>query len=344
MNGRAQIVVSFAHDFWNWWSDELKAMLPAKLKGEPTQRDRFDIYLGTDETVVETVVHGAGQKMVEAKPVDKLGEDCWEQIGVLAETGTPRLHLDGADYHIIPVTLPKASREQLASALSFQLPGLVPLEEQLIDWNFAELAREGGHVELALVLAKSVRLDAIETLFADHDLMPPTFCVRLEDQTIILRKPLEMGRNPFKDRRMQVALAVFAMLAMIPLLTIAGANIMSAIETDRSEKLEAELAPRLAGEKQILKEEMVRRAAAPLFRLPSASNRLESIARHLPDSDWTVTATQNPDSSFEFVADMKDRTAAEASLKKARQIRSLQPAAEINTENLRARVRYRVEG
>jgi len=87
---------------------------------------------------------------------------------------------------------------------------------------------------------------------------------------------------------------------------------------------------------------MMRRAAAPLLNIPSASNILEALAQNLPASDWAVSSAQSPDGTFEFVADMADRDMAETAMREARTIGRFEVAEEIDTENLRARVRYRM--
>ncbi len=341
MKGKGIKAAEAIHDFWTWWSDELREMLPRDFRGEATERNRFDLFMAKDETTIETVNDGAGQKMREAYALDALPVESWEQITEFAEIRNARLFLGESDFLALPVKLPRASSAQLRSALELQLPSLVPLDPDLIDWDYVELSRNDTHIELSLIMAKSSRLDALETLFAQHDLMPPAFCVQLDDKTITLRKPLEIARKPLEERKMQFAMAMAVMLAMIPVLTIGGAKMMKSIEIDRAERLEEELAPRLAAEKTIAREEMIRRAASPLLNMPSASNRLEGLAQNLPESDWTVSAAQQPDGSFEFVADMLNQEEAELALKQTPVLSRFEMTEELESESPRTRIRYR---
>lgn len=329
------------HDFWTWWNDELREMLPKGFRGEATERNRFDLFMAKDETTIETVNDGAGQKMQEAYALENLPLESWEQITEFADVRKARLFLGDSDFLALPVKLPRASSAQLRSALELQLPSLAPLDPELIDWDYVELSRNETHIELALIMAKCARLDALESLFAQHDLMPPAFCVQLDGKTITLRKPLEIARKPLEERKMQFAMAMAVMLAMIPVLTIGGAKMMNSIEIDRAVRLEEELAPRLAAEKTIAREEMIRRAASPLLNMPSASYRLERLAENLPETDWTVSAKQQPDGSFEFVADMLNREEAESALKQAPILSRLEMTEELESEAPRNRIRYR---
>lgn len=320
----------------------MRGMLPAGLQGLPTERDRFDILLGAGGVTIETVTGGDARRMVENCALEELDEESWQQIAALTQDQQPRLFLESKDILQIPIILPRASAGQLRSALALQIPAISPLKPEYIVWDYAELSRSEKEIDLVVVIARVAKIEAIENHFFDQALMPPTFCTRVDDHILTLRKPLEI-RNSFlasKDQKIMAAAAL--MLAIIPVATIAAAELLSSLNIARAERLEQDLAPRLAREKQVRQEEMVRRTAAPLYHIPSASNRLESLARHLPGSDWTVASSQSADGRFEFVADMANREAAEDALGAAPIIRNIRPAEEIPTENLRARVRYEV--
>lgn len=342
MNGRLSKAAEIAHDFWAWWSDEMREILPAGLKGDPTERDRFDIFLNDDETAIETVVHGAAQRMVEPCGLNKLPEESWEQINALSQGQKPRLFLAVQDILQISVTMPRASAGQLRSAIMLQLPSLVPILPEQIEWNFTELSRDAQDIQVLLVIARKSRLDDLEEVFAKQGLMPPSFCARVADNSLVLRKPLELSRQPMSGKKRFVAMAATIMLAMIPVFTVGGAEMLASLNLERAERLEQDLAPKLARAKEAQREEMIRRAAAPLLAIPSASNILETIAENLPESDWTIASSQSADGNFEFIADIADRETTETALRKTRLIRQLEAAEEIQTENMRARVRYRV--
>ena len=106
---------------WSWWSDEMRAMLPAGLQGLPTERDRFDILLDSCSVTIETVTGGNARRMVENYAFEDLDEDSWEQIAALAQDQQPRLFLESKDVLEIPVILPRASAGQLRSALALQI-------------------------------------------------------------------------------------------------------------------------------------------------------------------------------------------------------------------------------
>lgn len=326
---------------WSWWSDELRAMLPAGLQGLPTERDRYDILLDSGSVTIETVTGGDARRMVQNCAFENLDEESWEQIAALTQDQQPRLFLETKDVLQIPVILPRASAGQLRSALSLQISTLSPLEPEYIVWDFAETARSEKEIHLVVAIARLAKIENIESHFFDQALMPPTFCARVEDQIVTLRRPLEI-KNSFLGSKDKKILAAALMLATIPVTTIAVAELLTSLNIARAERLEQNLVPRLAQEKQIRQEEMVRRAAAPLYNIPSASNRLESLARYLPGSDWTVASSQSADGRFEFVADMADREAAETALQTTPIIGNIRPVEEIPTENLRERVRYEV--
>ncbi|MEO9599804.1 hypothetical protein [Parasphingorhabdus sp.] len=341
MKGKAAIAGQAVFAFWAWWSDQLCSILPERWRGGATERNRLDLFILPEETLVESVDNGSGRKLREAYALENLPAESWKQVAALSDVRKARLFLGEHDLLVVPVKLPRVGGGQIRSALELQLPSLVPLDPYLLEWDFIELSRDAAHIQLVLVMAKCARLDVLESLFAQHDLMPPAFCVRLEGKVLTLRRPLEISHKPLEERKMQFAILIAAMLAMIPALTIGGAKMMTSIENDRAESLRQELAPRFAVEKTIAREEMIRRAASPLLNMPSASNRLESLARSLPETDWTVSAAQQPDGSFEFVADMRDREKAESALKQIPILSRLELAEELESESLRSRIRYR---
>ncbi|MEP3226281.1 MAG: hypothetical protein ABJO01_09920 [Parasphingorhabdus sp.] len=342
MTGRFSQAAETVHGFWSWWSDEMLGMLPASLKGDPTERDRFDIFLGDEETVIEKVVRGAAQKMVEPCGFNDLPDESWEQISVLLQDQKPRLFLAAKDILQIPVTMPRASAGQIRSALTLQLPGLVPLMPEHIDWNFVEIARDAQNIEITLVIARSSRLDELEEAFAYKEIMPPVFCANVADRCLVLRKPLELTHRPINDKKLLATMAAIGMLAMIPVFTIGGAEMLASLNLERAERLQKDLAPKLAQVRDVRREETIRRAAAPLFNMPSAANLLEMIAQNLPESDWAIASSQSADGSFEFIADMANRESAETALRTIPQIKQLEIAEEMQAENKRARVRYRI--
>ncbi len=340
MNIRKTKTFETAHRFWDWWTDELHGLLPEKLRGDPTERGRFDIFLGSGETTIEFVHHGDGESMLEARAIDELPVDGWEQISEFAQKQKQRLFLDDTDFLKITVQLPRASASQIDAALQLQLPSLVPMELDMLDWGYVELERSDTNIELALVIAKSARIDELENLFAEQSLMPPAFCAKIEDKIAYLRKPLEISNRSIEKSKF--AMAALVMIAMIPLITIAGAKIMTATEVANIERLEGILASRQAQEKQILKEEMVRRSVAPLLNMPSASNRLEALAQNLPDTSWTVSTAQKPDGRFQFVADMQDRDDTEQALNQTKDLQNPKPVEKLEADGGRFRVRYQV--
>lgn len=318
------------------------SMAPASWRGDPTPRDRFDIYLGNDETALEIVENGEARRMSENRAFEQLEQDNWDQIAEFSQTHSLRLFLDAGDFLEIPVSLPKASASQMRSALTLQLPTLVPIIPDQLGWNFTEIGRNEKSIELSLIIARSSRLDELEALFAVHGLMPPTFCVNVADQNVDLRKPLELSSKPMSNKNMLTAIAVIAMLAMIPISTIGGAEMLASLNEERAARLEKDLGSKLAIEREAAAQEKIRRAAAPLFNIPSASNRLEALAESLPDSDWTVSSSQKPGGNFEFVVDAASKDTVETAFQQSRYLREFRTVEEIKTENIRSRVRYRI--
>jgi len=327
---------------WSWWSDEMLSMAPASWRGEATARNRFDVLLHSEETILEIVQNGEARRMREDRNLENLDDEAWLQIEEFSESHGLRLFLNPGDFLEIPVSLPKASTGQLRSAISLQLPTLTPIVPEQIDWNFLELGQTEKEVNLSLAIARSSRLDALEAIFAERGLMPPQFCVAVGDQNITLRKPLELAAKPMSSKVMLTAIFATAMIAMIPISTIAGAKMLTSLNEDRIARLEKDLGPKLAREREAQRAEKIKRAAAPLFNLPSASNRLEALAAGLPSSDWTVASTQHGDGGFEFIVDMADRETAETAFRKNALLKNVSAGEEIPTDNARSRVRYRI--
>ncbi|MEP3451053.1 MAG: hypothetical protein ABJN65_01185 [Parasphingorhabdus sp.] len=331
-----------AQGLWSWWSDEMLSMTPEAWRGGATPRDRFDMFLEAEETILEIVRDGDARRMHEAHALEDLDDEGWSQIAEFAESHRVRLFLTSGDFLEIPVTLPKASSGQLRSAINLQLPTLSPIVPDKIDWNFLELGRTDHDLNLSLIIARSTRLDELESIFALRGLMPPQICVQLGEQIVTLRKPLELSATPVSSKNMLTAGATIGMLCLIPITTIAGANVLTSLDEDRIARLEKDLAPKLAQEREAQREEKIRRAAAPLFNMSSASNRLEALAIQLPETDWAVVSSQGADGGFEFVADMANREVTEDALRQNTTLKGLAEREEIPTESARTRVRYRI--
>lgn len=103
-----------------------------------------------------------------------------------------------------------------------------------------------------------------------------------------------MFRNVHPAHELAAAIAV--LIALGPLATIAGAQLLTRQDRSEAERLRTELAPRLAAERSI---EAARSEIGALVRRPAIGTTLEAFARGLPADATVIRIERNANGGLE---------------------------------------------
>lgn len=277
--------------FWYWWSGELLALVPARLKETTRERNRLDMFLEADGVTIEEVVDGVGRRLHEAHTLDALDADAWKEIEQFCAGRFPRLILASSDYLRIDLKLPRGASADLAEAVRLQLHLHSPLNPETIDWGVRKLGSANESVDAALIIARSSRIEAIQSVFAEHGLMPPIIAAPLNDVPLVLRRPLALAGDGTPTFVKRIYWLSAALLMLVPGITILGADIVTATIDAEATEIEARIAPKLAANRDAQRAEIMRRRLSPVAQAPSVVLVLEEVARLLPETMFLLSAT-----------------------------------------------------
>jgi hypothetical protein len=153
----------------------------------------------------------------------------------------------------------------------------------------------------------------------DPDFAPPP--PSLVQRLAALRAGAPRGGSG--DRR--VGIAVAALIAAGPLLTIAGAAALGARERVAAARLSAELAPRLEAEAAAGR---VRARLGAVLAQPSISATIEAVARVLPAGAALVRAERTAQGALELEIAAPDPDALRAALRRAPELAGIRTVAQ----------------
>ena len=286
MNLSLTSIIKPVTDFLNWWSYEIKDLIPDKLKAASGARNYLDIFAYQDRVVIESVSKGRGQRLEENSILEKLDDECWSDILDLSENLPPRLFLSEDDYHIIHLKLPAKALIDPHSAIALQLPLLSPLNMNEIEWSYCKQSNEQGFINFAILIVRSKRLDQIEMLFADHGAMPPSIAAKFDDNIMTFRQPLIMSQRFFENKKLMLHVASFLLILSIPFSVIVGANIITNKNQEYINIIESEARPKIDAWRDAQYQENLRRRTIPLSGRKTILPLLDELAKLLPANIW----------------------------------------------------------
>lgn len=289
--------------FWYWWTGELAAMVPQRIKEAARERHRLDFILSSDGVVVEEVVGGVGRRLQEARPLEVLDAEAWAEIEQFCAGQVPRLLLAPCDFLRIDLKLPRAASADLCEAMRLQLHLHSPLSPESIDWGVRKLGVGGENLDAALVIARASRLDDISNLFADHGLMPPVIAAPLDDIPLVLRQRLSIADDDRSTAVKRVYALAAAIIFLTPIITMFTADVMTSANDAEAAQIETEIAPKLVANRSAQRAENIRRKLMPIAQTPSLLLILEEVAKLLPDTMWVRSAYALSDRRIILVVD-----------------------------------------
>lgn len=277
--------------FGNWWLSEMVAMIPDKLKNTLISRNYCNIHLSEGKTVIEAVISGQGSLLEENQSIFDLDQECWNDIYGIADNISPRLFLAAHDIFITDIKLPAKANVDLKSAISHQLSLYSPLNINQIEWNYCQIdSTNKKQIACKLAIVKTSKLNEIEMLFAEHDIMPPTIAINIDGKILYYRKPLIMKRSISSDRGLQLKLVSLLLLLSIPLSSLIAADIIISNNIKESAIIENQIIPKIALWRDAQDQEKVRKQLRPLSNRRVIMPFLEELAVILPEDSWIESA------------------------------------------------------
>jgi len=301
---------------WRWWTGELAAMLPERFRPDPDKAARADILLGRDAIEIEIVVEGVGQRLADPRRIEELDAEGWAELAALIERSRARIVLTAPDAYVTSVSLPKAARKRLRSAVALQLSQLAPVDPDLLRWAMALTEIGPDRIIVRVAMARAARVEALQALCEANGIVPPPVHAATPEGTLELAPGHDGSRTWSKVDRRAWAIAALLILT-IPLTTALGAMGLEATVQGRIAALQREAGPRLRAEAKARQSEGLRHALRPLFAHPSASATIEELAARLPMTDHVKSIEQAGNGILQFTLESADPEGAQAALAKS---------------------------
>lgn len=298
---------------WNWWTGELRDMVPRRW-GSGTSA-RSDIRLTGEAVIVERITGGLGERFVDQTPIDRFEGQNWAELDELVRNTDVHVVLQPPDVHLLVVRLPLAARTRLRSAVALQLVERSPLEPELVHWMLGQAQVDAETVSVPVMLCRTERLDHIQTLFAENEIDLRSIVGEVGDQVIALRQ-CGANDNLALLRKLSPAKRITAgLVASIPLSIAIGATLLASLNASKVEALERDVQPKLTIERTLREKEDLRQALAPVLTLPSISMLLDDLAGRLPTTAYIRDVERDTEGRMRLRVVARDPDAAQDALK-----------------------------
>jgi len=305
---------SVLESHWHWWIAELRAMVPARLAQRRGRIEHAAIHMFPDRTEIEHIAHETGRTLVDDRPLAQLDRAAWQELAELIGNARARIVLDPSDYYVTDITLPKAARKRLNTAVALRLSQISPVMPELLCWTSTPVEIDEKAVTVRVAMARSARIEEIQSLFEANGIEPPPIVIEGAAGSFELARGHDASRKALPQVERRAWLFAGLLVATIPVSTLAGGTLLRTINDDRAQMLQRDVAPKLAAERRARHAEDLRSALRPLVARPSVSETLDALAERLPPSVYVRSAGQGPDRTLSITIDTADLADVESSL------------------------------
>lgn len=333
--------------FQSWWTDQLIALVPEKWKHSGPA-------IGSEilcDNQGFTVLQRRQDEKLEWRFDDHLtalDDEGWEQIAEMAAAG-PITFVHCSKLLWLDFALPESAAAYADAAIALLLESEIPLKTEAVSsgYNFRRNS-ETKQLDVCAAVARNTDLDAIDALFIDRGLMPPSHVARdVDGGDYRLRSPiiLDQGRDPiWRAAWVALVAAIFA----VPFITTLIANTLADSHREEAQNLAQQLEPRLeqiAANRQYSQSAML---LQPVTKVTAVTHIVETLAGQMPSSMWIEAIGMGSDDSLDMVVVAANADEAAAILDQISEISitSIEPMAvdssDASSEN--SDVRMSVQG
>ena len=296
--------LGLARRFLNWWSAELKALVPTSLtRARRAGRSTLVLQVEGADLVSYRCEGGTGAE-VARRACDPWDEPDPAFLATVKQAGDSLILRLPADRVLRrPVALPGAARNNLREVLGFEMDRQTPfnVEDVYYDFQLLEHSRTDGQLLVDLVVAPrrtvdewvrkihqlGVRLTAVTVENpGEHD----RFCAEPQVNLLPSQAPTKFATGSFKRLNMALALGVgvLAMIALtLPIMQMHGAQarLQAAVSAAQAEARQVH-GLREAFQAEVRHAEII---AGRKQEKPPVIELLAELARILPDDTWLST-------------------------------------------------------
>lgn len=286
--------MAHARAAWRWWTRELAEAVPPSIRSRRKPRSRCDIRVSPEGVAIDRIADGVGERFFEQRRIEELDEAAWAELAAVTAGTRVRLLLTVPDVYWTRISLPAAARGRLRAAVSLQLPHIAPLQPASLVWEAEPVAADRERIEVAVAMARAVRLDTLEALFRDNGLAVPPIAAEAGERIVALTAGDAGEASPERRLNRRIAIASALLVASVPFTTLAAAKFLTGVTESRIAAVQRELSPRMAAERRAARSAEAAEALQRVFAYPSASETLEALALALPDTDHATAAAREP--------------------------------------------------
>lgn len=288
--------------FWRWWTSELAQLLPLIRLPLPGRGNAAaDIRPHRDRVEIIRFADGAGERLVERTPLDELGPESWTEMVELTSGRNTRILLAPPLVHVLKLTLPKAARARLRTAIPLQLRDVSPVDPTQLTWQIVDVTPAQENIVVRVVIARTMLLDRfVEGISGQTDRVPPIFA-EVEDRPILLRS--RSGGGPSLPMPWIVAAGI---LLSTPLWALLALSILVAAKRSDVAELEQEVAPKIAIERTLRERHDTARALAEILKRPTLTGLIADLAGRLPETATAHDLAMAPDGTLSMALEAPD--------------------------------------
>lgn len=328
-------------DAWRWWLTELTGMAPSRFNTHTAKTPHATIVIEPGSVAVERTEAGTGERLVDARAIEQLDDEAWNQLAILIATTRSEVRLTPPDVYVTTISLPKAARGRLRAAVELQLEHIAPLAPERLRWNASIVAIGPEHLTIAVAMAKADRVEALQTLLETRGITPPPVVAVHDNQTIVLADGVDASHTDERRLDRRAWTIAIALILSIPFTTLAAASAMLASTDAKIVAGEAQIRPRLERERNWKRDESLRQALRPLLARPTASETIELLASVLPITASAQAIEQEPSRTLLLTLDTSNGDALDAELGNYPQLHGVTLADQTLASDGRMRRTYR---
>lgn len=272
------------HRFWDWWSGQLLAILPAGLRRRLFRAgQQLCIYTDKAQYRLELQPDGPSHALADIQPAER------QQL--LQKATRVRLYLPASELLLTQLTLPAATAGNLENVLRFEMDRHTPFTADQVYFGFKSAPREKNspQLQVTLLLAPKERVDAHLAELGGLGLVPATLCAADNPDAPAITLPLYRNGVGQRAGRLKNLNGALVLMLLFLLIAVPLYHRQSRIEALTAEleipRQRAEQAAALKRELAALHDSQAfltkKRAARPLI-LPL----LDELTRRLPDHTW----------------------------------------------------------